>query len=299
MQRQNLHRLRSALAYRTVAPWRATLETQTGIEYFEQDNLDWLNQQRAVQLFNFTRYKNFWAVFTGMHLHAAHYDDREMGDGAALERPGLFGVECFVATDTRKRVSLELWSQVEFVDNGVNVQGDGKLSFRILPQFDVDLLPAWIYAAGQPRYFATQGDAYLFGRLRAQSLGITLRSTYTFTPQLTLQAYGQLFLDAGRYSSFSSFPANGKGTVVHVADLRPVNFAIRDNPDFQSGTVNASLVLRWEYRLGSTLYVVYTHAQNSAVTPVFGEGAGFDFRRVAPRAAADDLLVKLSYWWGG
>lgn len=90
-------------------------------------------------------------------------------------------------------------------------------------------MPSWVYAAGEPRYFATQGDAYLFGRLRAQSLGLTLRATYTFTPQLTLQAYSQLFLDAGHYSSHAWFPANGKGTVMRLGDLRPVTFAVADN----------------------------------------------------------------------
>ncbi len=204
-----------------------------------------------------------------------------------------------MSTDARKRVSLDLWSLVDFVDGGFDIEGDSKLSFRILPQLDLDLVPSWVYAAGEPRYFATQGDAYLFGRLRAQSLGLTLRATYTFTPQLTLQAYSQLFLDAGHYSSHAWFPANGKGTVMRLGDLRPVTFAVADNPDFQSGTFNANLVLRWEYRLGSTLYVVYTHAQGNARAPFARDDTGFDFRLVRPRAAEDELLVKLSYWWGG
>jgi hypothetical protein len=30
----------------------------------------------------------------------------------------------------------------------------------------------------------------------------------------------------------------------------------------------------------------------------FGDGAGFNFTRIAPRPAEDALLAKLSYWWG-
>ena len=71
------------------------------------------------------------------------------------------------------------------------------------------------------------------------------------------------------------------------------------SPNFESGTFNASLVLRWEYRLGSTIYLVYTHGQRNGATPLVKDGAGFNFRHVTPRAAEDDLLLKISYWWGG
>jgi hypothetical protein len=301
MERQNRHRFHGEVAFNTLKPRGPTLETRTWLSYAESDNLDLLSQGRSLWLANFTKYKNFWGVYTEIKWRPHYYDDREMGDGAALERPALFGAEAEVVTDSRKRVSGALWSQLHFIDHdGIGFQGNARVSFRVLPQFDVDLLPSWVYAAGEPRFFGTQDSAYLFGRLRAQGLGLTLRSTYTFTPQLTLQAYAQLFVDSWHYTDFTSAPANGKGAVVRLADLRPhPPPAVDDNPDFQSGTLNASLVLRWEYRLGSTLYVVYSHGQGNTVTPGRGEGTGFDFRRAAPRAAEDSLLVKLAYWWGG
>jgi hypothetical protein len=301
MERQNLHRFEVAGAFNTREPRGPTLETRTQLAFTERDNLDLQNQYRSIWLYNETRFKNRWGVFTEVHWHPAHFDDREMGDGAALERPGLFGIEAALGTDPRKRLSVELWNQLHFIDNGLGYQGNAEISLRVLPQFDIDLLPTWVYAAGEPRYFNTRSGSYLFGRLRAQSLGLTLRSTYTFTPQLTLQAYAQLFLDAWHYTDFTSAPAKGKGAEVRIADLRPLADKLPDelDPDFQSGSLNASLVLRWEYRLGSTLYVVYSHGQSSTVTPVRGEGAGFDFRRVAPRVAQDDVLIKLAYWWGG
>ena len=40
---------------------------------------------------------------------------------------------------------------------------------------------------------------YRFGNLRAASAGLTLRTTYTFSPRLTLQAYAQAFVAALRY----------------------------------------------------------------------------------------------------
>jgi hypothetical protein len=56
--------------------------------------------------------------------------------------------------------------------------------------------------------------------------------------------------------------------------------------------------LRWEYRLGSTLYLVYTHSQDDIVTTdLVSAPAALDFKIAAPRAASDAFLVKATYWF--
>ena len=296
--RQNMAKEHANFEYRILEPRGAALETHTWVDFTQQNNLDGLNLARSISVDNWTKFKDFWSMYTEVHVRPRHLDDREMGDGAALERGALIGFEVWLGSDSRKRVSAGLWTQTHFIENGFGYQGDGIVSLKILPQWDMDLLPNWVYAVGEPRYFGTQNGQYLFGRQRAQSLSLTLRSTYTFTPQLTLQAYVQAIMESEHFSDYSSFPALGMGTIVHLSALRPVRFGVFDDPDFESGTINASLVARWEYRLGSTIYLVYTHAQNDTVVPSFGQGAGFDFTKVAPRPADDALLLKVSYWWG-
>jgi hypothetical protein len=298
MPRQNLQRVHTSVEHRILEPTGPALETHTWVDFRERDNLAFQNQSRGYALGNFTKFKNFWSMYSELHYYPRHFDDREVGDGAALQRGGLFGFEVWLATDSRKRVYGELWTQTHFIENGFGFQGEGKLSIKVLPQWDVDLIPTWVHTFGEPRYFGTQGNAYLFGRQRAQSLSFTLRSTYTFTPRLTLQAYAQAIVEAVHFSDYTSAPALGAGTAVRLVDLRPTDFPVVANPDYRAGTLNASLLLRWEYRLGSTLYVVYTHAQSRATTPSFGDAAGYDFSRVLPRPAEDALQLKLSYWWG-
>jgi hypothetical protein len=298
MARQNAQKVLAQIGYHHLDPSGPTLETHTAFEVSDQENLSWQVQARGFRVFNFTKFKNFWGMYSDVHFRPAHFDDREVGDGAALERAGLVGFEVWLGTDPRKRFYAELWTQTHFLEHAFGYQGDGKISVKILPQWDLDLLPNWVYTTGEPRYFLTQGSAYLFGRQRAQSLSLTLRSTYTFTPTLTLQAYAQAILESEHFSSYTWYPAKGAGTAILLSDLRPVGFTVTENPDFEAGTINASVVLRWEYRLGSTLFVVYTHSQNNAQTPSFGDGAGFNFSRIGPRPAEDALLGKLSYWWG-
>jgi hypothetical protein len=62
--------------------------------------------------------------------------------------------------------------------------------------------------------------------------------------------------------------------------------------------LNVNVVLRWEYRLGSTLFLVYTRAQNPALSPS-PSGAGFELRPLLQGRAADNVLMaKLAYWFG-
>jgi len=297
MQRQNLHAFNAAVGYRTLDPWWITLETNTAIEAVERDTLDGLTQERMLIAGNYTRFANFWQSWVSVHAKPPRYDDREVGDGTALERAELFGAELWISTDGRRLVNGEAWAMVQAIGTGINVQADGRLSLRILPQLDLDLLPTFQYTRGEPRYVTTTGAGHVFGRLTAQSLGLTLRATYTFTPRLSLQAYAQAFLEAQRYESFALSPAQGRGRVAYLAELTPFTEALGFDPDWEGGALNANIVLRWEYRLGSTLFLVYTHGQSDGRAPL-GRRALFDFGWLGPRPSEETLLAKLSYWWG-
>jgi len=235
-----------------------------------------------------------------VHYRGAYFDDREVGDGTALQRAGLFGYELELASDRTKPVSFNAETQTQWLTDGINVNATGGLLFRALPQLDLEVLPTAVYTNGEPRFVglgATPGQL-LFGKLRAQAYGATVRATYTFAPRLTLQTYGQLLLASGHYRDCSSFAATGPRAAVHLRDLVPLAAPLGLNPDFQEGVLNLNVVLRWEYRLGSTLFFVYTRAQAPTVTLAPGEPSSLSFGSVRRAPATDIFLVKLSYWWG-
>jgi hypothetical protein len=194
-------------------------------------------------------------------------------------------------------------TQTQLTSNGFIFNGTGGVLFRALPQLDLEVLPTVVYTFGEPRY-AGMGVApgqYVFGRLEAASIGTTLRATYTFTPRLTLQTYGQLFLASGHYSELSAFQSDPAGPrpVVHLDALQPYTGTLATNPDFIEGVLNANVVLRWEYGVGSTLFLVYTRSQVPTVTLLPGETGSLTFTPVSRAPAADVLLLKLTYFWAG
>jgi hypothetical protein len=163
---------------------------------------------------------------------------------------------------------------------------------------ELDLIPTFTWDDGEPRYVSTPAGAmpsYLFGVQEARSLGATLRGAYTFTPELSLQVYTQVFLARVHYRRFLAYPVSAPRTRVHLADL--VDTAPPAiSGDAQEATLNVNVVLRWEYRLGSTLFLVYTRAQSPSLT---GPATSLDLRPVLQgRAAADVIMAKIAYWWG-
>ena len=64
--------------------------------------------------------------------------------------------------------------------------------------------------------------------------------------------------------------------------------------DFEQGALNVNVVFRWEYMLGSTLFLVYTRAQVPATTLGLMQVGDLDLGAVKRAPAADAILLKLT-----
>ena len=153
--------------------------------------------------------------------------------------------------------------------------------------------------SSEPRFATRLTDTLVFGKLEAGELSTTLRATYTLVPQLTLQAYAQLFLAAGHYTDLAGIAVSGagRGTVVKRSDL--VTVAVPPtNPDFVDAALATNVVLRWEYALGSTIFLVYTRTQAPRIELVPGQRGTLDASGVGRAPATDTILVKISHFFG-
>ncbi len=100
----------------------------------------------------------------------------------------------------------------------------------------------------------TEGYYYVpvFGARDVRSFDFTLRSNITFTPGLSLQFYGQLFMARGRYDRFR--------ILTNPDTLVPFE-SFPKRKAFAFSSFQANMVLRWEYLPGSTLYLVWTQGR--------------------------------------
>jgi hypothetical protein len=292
----------ATLEYRDLVPGDVLREMHFDADTRQTLNVDGLLVGMGQYLETFLRFQNLWTFYGTAYFRSTKFDDREVGDGTALQRQGRFGSEVSFGSNPSKRVSFTFDQDTAKIFDGVYADGSATVTTRVLPQLDFDLGPTWLYTDGEPRFVEdglTAGE-YIFGEQKAENLGAVLRTTYTFTPRLTLQAYAQLFLASEHYHDLSHVLTSPTGdrAHVHVSDLLPYDTPLTVNPDIEQAALNVNVVLRWEYLLGSTLFLVYTRSQVPSVVLTPSESATLDFRSLGRAPAADTLFLKASFWWG-
>jgi hypothetical protein len=162
---------------------------------------------------------------------------------------------------------------------------------------------------------STYGARYVFGRLDQKSLSCEFRLNWIFTPKMSLQLYLQPFLAAGHYDRFKELAAAGT-SLYNVYGEGPSGISFSDgvytvspdlsgaapefsfvNPDFNLKSLRGTLVLRWEYRPGSLIYLVWTHNRADASHPGDFQ-IGRDFGGLLAVPGDNVLSLKVSYRWG-
>jgi hypothetical protein len=135
-------------------------------------------------------------------------------------------------------------------------------------------------------------DHYVFGRLDQTTIGVSARVNYTITPQLSLPLYASPFLSAGGCANFREL-VNGRAA--HYED-RYAPYAYTGDPDFNYRSFRTTNVLRWEYRPGSTLFVVWQQGRENTTSQGDFE-FGRDFGNTFGSPATNVFLVKISRWF--
>lgn len=298
LQRQNLIRFVPYLGYRTLEPLWEIAETETHVYVATRDSLDGVPILRGYYGGTKIRFKNFWFLAVELYRYDTRFEDREVGDGTVLERPSPNGFDVSLSTDPRRQLAASFSTETLVYPGGESFTANGALTYQPQPRLELQLLPQLTLASGERKLVA--GDRasgeYVFGDRRARAAGATLRSSYTFTNRLTLQLYGQLLLVARHYSNFGSYAIDPAAPrpVIRVDDLTPVASAPM-NLDSAATNLNLNAVLRWEFRPGSTLFLVYSRFQ--APDLALDGDARLDFGALRNGPAADAIRLKLSYYW--
>jgi len=303
--------LRQANAYLQVAPsWN-----------YDGDPID-----RKIGAFGYAQFRNFWFADWSASYTPRVVDDRLTRGGPLAMKPAGWFTSADLSTDTRRVLGAYAF---------VSVQGDeaGGWAVNLIPQ--LTLRPsAALSLSATAGYFtgraaaqfvtkatdstatATLGTRYVFAALSQRQAYVTLRANATFSPTLSFQLYAQPFAFAGDYTEFKELRArktfafntygrdNGStisrtgNTYVVQPDGAVAGDTLRfTDPDFRTRAVKVNAVLRWEYRPGSTLFVVWTQSRSGYVP----YDAEFDLQRDFTRELFRDrptnvLLVKVSYW---
>ncbi|MBN1205903.1 MAG: carbohydrate binding family 9 domain-containing protein [Myxococcaceae bacterium] len=301
---QNEHASRLSLGYQRpngFGPFRALSANLAGGSAWTSDGRgvnrgSWVNFNGYVELPS----SDVVGWETGVNLGG--YDVRELdGTGIPLEREhtGFFVV--FMESNANRALALNAFAVAGHHDRGPapgawGWAGNLALALRPHPALETRLEVTTDRTEYAPRLVEELGDSrFLLGNLQSNFLSLTLRQQWVLRPHLTLQGYAQLFSAYGRYGPFYEAQSDAARTPIRFSAMRPTE-ATAD--DFYDVALNLNVVLRWEYRLGSTLFLVYTRSQQGLPT---AEGeqppATVLPRRLWSGPAVDAVLLKWSYYW--
>ncbi len=249
---------------------------------------------------------NLWNGHAGVERSQAALDVRGLRGGPALRGDGGWSGWMGFGSDPRRSVRYGLQADwgVQDAPGGrrvglhprLDVRASGRMTLGLYPSYSVSRDPAqYVTRTSDP---ATGEPGWLFARLDQTVAALTGRLNYTFTPDLTLQLYAQPFVAAGRYDDFrvvSDPRASRFDDRFTPVDGRPAE------PDFNVKQFRSNAVLRWEYRPGSTLFVVWSQGREHFLPDGsfrlgrdFGRLFGLDDEFDVP--ATNVLMVKFNYW---
>jgi hypothetical protein len=248
---------------------------------------------------------NLWNAFAGAGISLPATNTRGLRGGPALRYDGGYNGWLGVSSDNRRPVRVGMngnWSLARVGDGYslgispfVSLRASGRTTLSLAPSFSRSLTETqYVGAAPSP-----DGTRYLFARLDQTVASMTARLNYTFTPNLTLQLYAQPFVAAGEYDRFLRVadPSARRfdDRYESLGDARPAE------PDFNVKQFRSNAVLRWEYRPGSTLFVVWSQgrdhfAPEGSFRPGRDFGQLFGFDRDVNVPSTNVLMVKFNYW---
>ena len=250
-------------------------------------------------------FKNNWGLHTGGTVGQLGkvYNDRESRGGPAFRVDRFTAPWLFIQGDDRKSIVPSLGFNLFRGDGGrsssfnvspeINYKVAGKFSTALALNFSHNIDDRQFYG----RFTDAGGTHYTFAHLDQHTTSLTARFNYTFTPDLSLQTYLQPFVSKGTFSNVRQLSATPR------ADAYEDRFAPFSDPSvtadpggFNFKQLQSNVVLRWEYKPGSTLFVVWNEGRQGYLPREGEEDFLGDVRNLFSLHPANTFLVKMSYW---
>jgi hypothetical protein len=277
---------------------------QVNGNHWETWNTSGRRLQNAVNFNGHMGLLNNWDVHLGGTVGnlTPSYCDRCTRGGPLVRQSRTFSPWGGFNSDSRRIVSGGWWTNLWFSDEGkshgwnvapyVNVRPSSAVQVSIGTNFTRDHNNSqWLGNFVDANKMTHYGFAHLFQR----TVSMNSRINYTMTPDLTFEFYGEPFVTTGAYSDVrevSSTPDANSYDARFTSYVPPTNTAMT----FKFSQFRSNSVMRWEYRPGSTLFLVWAHGRDGSANPRMNQSWSRDYRDLFDLHPDNTFLVKLAYW---
>lgn len=277
-------------------------------------NFDGDNTGNGANANAMVQFKNYWYVFGYGGGQGDKIDDRITRGGPTVLIPGTRHYGGGIGNDSSKRrTTFEVWTEVLNRDDGGGATYyGGTMTYRPSPAVLLSVTPQigrsrnriqYVGTFDDPAYEPTFGRRYVFAELDQRTMDLGIRSEWTVSSTLSFQLYAQPFIASGDYENYRQLVRPRDDDFASLEHLRFDNASNEltfdshtfSNPDFNLRSVRGSAVVRWEFRPGSALYLVWNE-NRSDVVPTGDFSLRRDLSALPHAPSRDVFLIKLSYW---
>jgi hypothetical protein len=306
--------------YREDTPSRLFLNWQVNSDVYLLQNFEPRLLAYGLEYNASAQLASYWSVNLNGALADNRWDTVALRGGPALHANPAASVSGGITTDTRRPVwaSGNFQGRRDWTADATTVQLDAGATVQVRSNVDLYAGPS-VYWRTDPLQYIDQVDDsggarhYVCGRVHQTTTSLTMRLNWTFSPHLSLQVYAQPFIASARFSDYKDVDnphANRFDDRFHV--LSGNEYSIMDGtvdvnygggsyqferPDFDLRQLRSTIVLRWEYRPGSTVFAIWSHGQTSQLDD--GRFAlGRDLSGLLNAQSQNLVMLKANYWIG-
>jgi len=268
-----------------------------------------------------TEFKNQWSFSTQVAYHSKDIDTKILRGGFDMMMPSSMNFSARLKTDASKKTiaSLAYIYQKAGNNSASSFAIEPAVSIRPFSMLKVDVTATFEKNRDELQYVDTKvltepGRRYILGTINQETLGLTFRADLNLTPEFSVQYYGSPFISKGSYSELKRV-TNPEASVysdrfelfddpqlvdgqyqLYDQDGEFPEYYTVSNPDFNFHQFRSNFVAKWEYRLGSFIYFVWS-SDRTGSNPDSGSSFGESYRFLGDAFPENIFLVKLNYWF--
>ncbi|HEY4319909.1 MAG TPA: DUF5916 domain-containing protein [Gemmatimonadales bacterium] len=288
-------------------PNRAFLSLRWNFNWWQYWSAAGLPTERAANTNTHIQLANRWWLHAGGTVGqvGTTWCDRCARGGPAVRQDPYIAPWVQIQGDDRHRLIPSLAANYYESSNGRNssLSVSPQLKLNVSSRVSANFGVSASNNVTDNQYYGTFTDGtgaphYTFAHLDQQTVSLTADLGYTFTPALTVQWHLEPFISRGTFTNLREI--GDAGAADYDARYRPyADTSLTNNlGGVDSKQFNSNMVVRWEYRPGSTLFLVWTQGRNSFDPQAGPDGVRGDLRDLFRLRADNTFLVKVSYWLG-
>lgn len=277
---------------------------QVNANHWEAWTTSGLRTSNAVNVNGHMGLRNNWDVHLGGTYDGLTptYCDRCTRGGPAMRNDGGFYPWGGLNTDSRKMVYGGLWANLQFFDGGRASGRDFSpyVNVRFSTQLELGLGSSISRGTDNTQWLGNFTDGnfvthYAFAHLDQRVTSMNVRVNYTMTPELTFELYAAPFTANIRYTDVRELSATPRAAR-YDDRFQPYTAPAGTQMAYKVTELRGNAVVRWEYRPGSTLFVVWQQGRSDFTDQQLGQSWVRDYRGLFDLHPDNTFLVKFAYW---